>query len=555
VELCFEGIAVPARPGETIAAALTAAGLLALRVTRDGGQRGLFCGMGVCQDCVVEVDGRARVRACMTKVTEPHRIRRQTALPVISTAPLVDADETLPIHAPDIAVLGGGAAGLSAASVAAESGASVLLIDERPVPGGQYFKQPVGLVAAQADRQSRAGAALLERTRRSGAVFLAGATAWGAFTPLELAVAGPDGACVVRPRRLIVATGAYERALPVPGWTLPGVMTTGATQTLLRSYGVAAGQRVLVAGNGPLNMQVALELARAGARVVAVAELAPSPRALRPLWRMVSTDPGLTMRGLGYLAALRLRGISLLHGHCLTRIGRDGAGLRATLARWDGARFGAERQVVVDVVTMGYGFQPANDVLRALGAVQDFDAARNQLVTRRDGDCLTSVPHVYAVGDCCGLGGAQAAQSEGVIAGLAAAASLGHTPAPALLRRGAAARSLLGRQRRFQRGLWQSFSAADPTEAAMTHDTVVCRCENITRAELEAILADGFDAIGAIKRLTRVGMGPCQGRYCALPVAQMIARRTGQRVDEAGLFAPRPPTRPVRIGDLLGCGG
>jgi thioredoxin reductase len=489
----------------------------------------------------------------MTKISGAHVITRQPGLatPRAPTEPRSAEPPAFPVDQPDLAVIGGGAAGLAAASVAAEAGLNVLLIDERPVPGGQYYKQPVGRAGSdprfRPDRQFRDGAALIARARRGGTRWLEGASVWGAFAPLELAVTSRAGGRIVRPARLIVATGAYERALPVPGWTLPGVMTTGAAQTLLRSHGVVAGRRVLLAGNGPLNLQVALELARAGATVVAVAELAPPPASPAAWLDMARADPGLLARGAGYLAGLRRRGIALLHRHCLARVEPAADGLRANLATWDGERLGPGPSFTVDAVTMGYGFLPSNDVPRALGAAMVFDPAQRQLRTVCDADGLTSVPNLYAAGDCRGLGGAQAARAEGVIAGLAAAASLGRAIPPALAAEGRRARSDLARHRRFQRGLWRLFTAADPASALATPDTLICRCEEVARARLDAT-AEG---IGATKRLTRAGMGRCQGRYCAPALAAMIAARDGTPIDQDAFFAPRPPIKPVRIGDLI----
>ena len=550
VEIRFEGRPVSARIGDSIAASLTAAGELGMRHTSNGELRGMFCGMGVCQECLVVVDGTPDLRACMTKVAGPHDIIRQPALTPLRarTAAPPDAPD-LPIDTPDLAIVGGGAGGLAAASVAAESGLDVLLIDERPVHGGQYYKQPAADRVA-GDAQAREGARLIARARASGTRFLDGATVWGAFAPLELALITPAGPLLVRPKRLIVATGAYERSLPVPGWTLPGVMTTGAAQTLLRSYGVAAGQRIVVAGNGPLNLQVALELARAGAKIVAVAELAPRPTSAAALLDMAFSAPDLLAKGAGYLAALRRRGIAILHGNCLRAVEARPYGLRAQLATWDGARLGDGPAFDVDIVTMGYGFLPADDVFRALGAAEIQDPRHRQPRTVRDADGRTSVEHVFGVGDCCGLGGAHAARAEGVIAACAVVASLGRV-AP-VGSEGRQARDALRRHRRFQRGLWSMFAAADPSAGLATPDTLVCRCESVTRATLDAAMDDGATSIGAVKRLTRAGMGGCQGRYCGPHLAALLAARGAAPVDEAAFFAPRPPIRPVRIGDLIG---
>ena len=178
-----------------------------------------------------------------------------------------------------------------------------MLIDERARPGGQFFKQPgeahrfAATIAA--DAQVAEGRARIDRAHRAGVEIVSGAEAWGAFAPLTIGVTTPAQSLLFRPRRLIVATGAYERGVPVPGWTLPGVMTTGAAQTLLKTDGVLPGRRVVVCGNGPLNLQVALELARAGAEVVAVAELAERPGLAKagPLLRLMSSAFDLAWQG------------------------------------------------------------------------------------------------------------------------------------------------------------------------------------------------------------------------------------------------------------------
>jgi NADPH-dependent 2,4-dienoyl-CoA reductase/sulfur reductase-like enzyme len=555
VTIDFEGRAIGGRRGETLAAALTAAGERTLRETGAGERRGLFCGMGVCQDCLVEIDGQANQRACMTKLDQPVTVRRQSHLAAALAAPREHDSADQGLLTPDVLVLGGGAGGLNAATAAARAGARVLLVDERPQPGGQYYKQPVDLGGRGAlpdDAQFAGGRALIAAAETAGVAFLKGAQVWGAFEPLDLMVFDGKASRLCRPRRLIVAAGASERGLPFPGWTLPGVMSTGAAQTLLRSYGVLAGRRVLVAGNGPLNLQVALELARAGAEIAAVVELARRPGlwATAALARMLTSTPALAWRGRAYLAELRRRGIPLLHRHVIAGVERAGDGLRAQVTAWPAE--GAPRSYAVDAVCVGYGFMPSNEILRALGCRHRFDPVRGHLVTERDGDGLTSVDHVYAVGDCTGLGGAPAAEAEGVIAGHAAAHSLGLGPEAGQQRAVARARAQLRRHRRFQAGLWALFGAPRLLTELASPDTLICRCEELTLAEIEAGFDAGTGSVGAVKRATRAGMGRCQGRYCGPILAALAAARRGTPLDEAAHWAPRPPVKPIRIADIVG---
>ena len=555
----FEGERLTGRRGESLAAALTAVGIRALRVTRDEQSRGMFCGMGVCQECLVEVDGVANQRACMTKLERPVTVRRQHHFAKAAACGEHEdsrSADPAPLE-PDILVVGGGAGGLNAARSAALTGARVLLVDERPLPGGQYYKQPLAiraLVAENAlDPQFAGGRALIEAAEAAGVATLRDARVWGAFEPLELLILDNVGCRSCRPKRLIVAAGAYERGLPIPGWTLPGVMTTGAAQTLLRSYRVLAGARILIAGNGPLNIQVALELARAGAEIVAVAELAQrlSFRMLPAFGRMLANRPALTLRGARYLAELRQRRIPVLYESVLAEVTAGAGGLSGLVKRWPVTPGDTGRRFEADAICMGYGFMPSNEILRALGCAHRFDPVRGHLVTERNAEQRTSVPEVYAVGDCAGLGGAPAAEAEGIIAGLAAARSLGCTPSADQHRSEARARAALARHRRFQQGLWQIFQAPRLTTELATPDTMVCRCEELSLSEIEADFEPGFHSIGALKRRTRGGMGRCQGRYCGPILTALSAAREGRALEEAGHWAPRPPITPIPIGQIV----
>ncbi len=543
ITITFDGHPLAARRGETLAATLAAAGVTTLRTTRRGAPRGLFCGMGVCQDCLVEIDGRPNQRACMTKVEGPLTARTQRFPPRLDDTREVET-VAQPTLMPELLVIGAGAGGLTAAATAAEAGVAVVLVDERPAPGGQYFKQPLEpLVAPFDDPQFAAGRQLIARVRAAGVTVVTGAV-WGASLPLEIQVHDqpwrPDHPAAAADRR----DRGLREALPVPGWTLPGVMTTGAAQTLLRSYRVLAGRRIVVAGNGPLNLQVACELHRAGAEIVAVAELAPRPgaRSLRALTRMALAAPRLVAHGAGYLRELRRAGIPLLYGHVLRSVERQADGLLARL----GPAVGAGLALTADVVTMGYGFLPANEILRLLGCHHVYDSRRGHLVTVRDAECHTTVPGVFGVGDGCGLGGARAAEAEGVLAGHAAAVALGRSP------RTNRAGAELARQHRFQKALWQLFDAPYPGLDLADPGTIVCRCEEVTLGEVEMAMADAGNALGSVKRLTRAGMGRCQGRYCGPLLAGLLAARTGQAPDEFAFFAPRPPIRPVPLDAIAG---
>jgi glycine/D-amino acid oxidase-like deaminating enzyme len=521
----FDGQRIDALEGETVAAALSAAGVTTFRHTASGAPRGLFCGMGACFDCVVTVDGRIGQRACLTGVAEGMKVGGGFPdMPVAHPAPAAEERDC------DVLVVGGGAAGLSAGIAAAEAGASVVLLDERHTVGGQFAKALMPSHADSApDRQFRLGLELQARAERAGVRLEADASVWGAFAPDEIAALVRGQSVVFHPRRLILATGAHERPVPVPGWTLPGVMTTGGLQTLVRAQRVTPGQRVLIAGNGPLNLQLACELVAGGAPPVAVLEAAPRPgvAAWPDLARMARSEPRLLRDGWAMLRTLKRAGVRVLWGTVLDRLEGDG--------RVQAAVAGAHR-FDVDAVALNMGFQPEVGLARALGVPHRF---MGYLATEADAEGRTAVDGVFAVGDGAVFGGALVAQARGRLAGLAAARELGFA-APA----DGSAVAALATAESFQAALWRVYAApAIPVADA----AVVCRCEEVTAARLRGEIAAGLTSLPALKKATRAGMGRCQGRFCAATIAAMCPGAP----EPDGFAAPRAPLRPVPAAALM----
>jgi D-hydroxyproline dehydrogenase subunit alpha len=540
ITLRFDGSAIPAIEGETIAAALSAAHVVAFRRTASGAPRGLYCGMGACFDCVVTVDGRIGQRACMTKAADGMVVTSQPTLPLraLGDAPAGGQAEE---QVCDVLVVGAGPAGLSAATAAAEAGASVVVLDERGAPGGQYAKPLADSHAdAAPDAQFRLGLALRDRALAAGVRIETEATVWGGFAADEIAALVGGHAVTFRPRRLVVAPGAHERPVPLPGWTLPGVMTTGALQTLVRAQRVCPGERVLIAGSGPLNLQLACELVAGGVKPVAVVEAAhrPAPAAWRAAWAMARAAPDLVREGIGMLVTLKRAGVPVLWSARVKELYGDERVRSAHVVSR-----ALDRRYDVDVVALNLGFQPETGLARALGAKQRFvDVGLGHLATDTDEDGRTSVDSVFAVGDGAALGGVRVAMARGRLTGLAAARDLG-LPAPDE----PATRAALRRALAFQEALWTLFRPLRLRPGTLTDDTIVCRCEEVTAGRLRRELAGGLASLPALKKATRAGMGRCQGRFCAATIARLCS----DLPDDMAFAAPRAPLRPVPAAPLM----
>lgn len=457
----------------------------------------------------------------------------------------------------DVAVVGGGPAGLSAALAAARAGLSVALIDEYAAPGGQIWRRRFDEVGEAAPR-SLPGAAreLCAALAASTVRVLSGASVWAATPRPEASPGGlalpspvdpPDllltGPVVerVRASAVVLATGAYDRPIAFPGWTLPGVMTAGGAQALAKGQGVIPGRRVLIAGAGPFLLPVAAQLAARGAKVVAVAEASRRRDWARVSPRMAG-HPGKLKEYLGYRTKVR----TIQWGHVLVRA--DGAARveSATIAECgpDWAPTGRERTFAVDAVCTAYGFLPSVDLARALGCELRGDAVAH------DGDMATSVPGVYVAGEATGIGGSDLAQVEGELAGAMAAAHVARAAngngkarphargdVPALRARRAKLADFAGI-------LGELFDPRPGLRTLATPDTILCRCEDVTQGAIDAAVAGGATSMSALKVVTRCGQGPCQGRTCERLVASRLPAAPER-------FSARAPMRPVQLDVLI----
>ena len=471
----LDGHPAEAERGTSLLAALWNAGRRAVRTSVSGEARGPLCGMGTCFECRVTIDGEPHRRACLETVREGMEVL------VIPRDPGWTGPEESAVSAPavrfsaEVVVVGGGPAGIAAAVHAAEAGARTLLLDEQPRPGGQIWRGEPPPAARE----------WLLRLARSGATVLAGATVVDAPDANVLLVECDGRPVRVAFERLVLATGARERLLPFPGWTLPGVLGVGGAQALLKAGARFEGLRVVVAGSGPLLLAVAAALKRAGARIVGIAEQAPFPRLAAfgaGLWR----HPGRIAEGLGFAATLR--GVPFRAGtwvrEALGHEGLERVVLAGTAAggTWD-----------CDVLACGFGLVPNLELPRLLGC----ETTADRVVV--NGSQRTSRKGVFAAGEPCGIAGVGQALATGAIAGLAAA---GRTVPWTLAARRAW-------ETAFARRLARAFALREELASLARPDTIVCRCEDVSLARLGAAVS-----LREAKLHTRAGMGACQGRVC-----------------------------------------
>jgi len=437
----FDGTEISCIKGQSIAAAALANNITSFSRDRKDRPRGVFCGMGVCFECMVSVAGEGDTRACLTPAREGINVSSSSYLRDLSSAEAGLSTKSTVEQQPteisgrttiDVVVVGAGPAGLAAAIALQEAGVSVVVIDERPVAGGQYYKPLAAshkFTKTPSDQQYADSAELIHALQTGTAEFLSNATVWNAEKKSDKRIALFIQIGMQTRRidcqRLILATGAYEAPCVFPGWTLPGVMTTGAAQGLLRSYRTVAGKSIVIAGNGPLNLQVAAELVQSGAKVVAVAESSPglSLRQLKSALKALILNPRLIWRGLEYLRILRKAGVPIYFQHHIVKASGEARVESLELAPLQRAVTGSwtvdkalNKTLSADTLCLGYGFLPNNELARLLGCrfTHNDEIGRESPVRSASG--RTSEHEVFLIGDGGQFAGAQAALTEGKLA-------------------------------------------------------------------------------------------------------------------------------------------
>ena len=452
-----------------------------------------------------------------------------------------------PARQAELVVIGAGPAGVAAALAANECGVGTVLLDENSAAGGQVFRAP-GPANATHGSSHQDGETLRRALAASTVMARFERRVWRISPALEVAAVSLEGSESWQARVLVVASGTTEHVVPFPGWTEPGVIGLGAATALLKAEGIPPGRRTLVAGSGPLLAAVAAGILEVGGVVAGVVDLAGPFDWLRGL-PALAARPALLARGLGWLRRLRRARAPIFARHSVRRVERSADSLVAEIGPLGSAAPG--RRIACDALAIGHGLIPASEITQMLRLAHVFNAGYGGWIARRDARMETSRPDVFVAGDCGGVAGAAAAALQGRIAGLAAAHALGRLDASALERRLTRLAAPLARAERFGHAFAPMIARAEALVADMPEATIVCRCEDVTRAEIAAAIAAGAADINQVKAWTRAGMGPCQGRVCGETLAGLLAPHVGGRV-AAGSLTARPPLRPLPLAAMLG---
>ena len=453
-----------------------------------------------------------------------------------------------------VVIVGAGPAGIRAAETLVAASVRPVVIDENARWGGQIYRQPpagagfkrsaatlYGFEAKKAEAVHDAMAKLLPKID-----YRPDTLAWACEqNRLDTLHAGRETS--VPFTHLIIASGATDRIVPLPGWTLAGVFTLGGAQVALKAQGCAIGSRVVFAGTGPLLYLVAYQYAKAGARVAAVLDTSPLARQAAAAPRMLS-QPSMFAKGVYYVGWLQAHGVRIERGVTLDRIDGDDA-VRGI--RWR-TRRGEPRSLDCDAVGMGFGLRPETQLADLAGCRFRFDALNRCWLPERDAAGRSSARNVYLAGDGAGIAGADAAELAGRRAALALIEDIGIVTHRSAQPDATKLERELARIAVFRAGIEHAF--APPVNAAQhwpDHMTV-CRCEDVTAGTMRACIRSGLATeVNRLKSLTRIGMGRCQGRMCGESAIALLAAETGKPLADVGRLRSQAPIKPIPITPML----
>ena len=456
----------------------------------------------------------------------------------------------------DLLVVGAGPAGLSCARSARDLGLTVLILDEQPEPGGQVYRsvarvtrdRPADLAFLGDDYA--AGRSIVDRAhgldrRQEATVWQIGPLDREGRRDVVWSQAGQ--ASLARASAVVLATGAMERPVPIPGWTLPGVTSVGALQSVLKQSGIYPEGRLVLAGSGPLLLLLAAQYGAAGVPVAAILDTTPAGTLQRAITRLplAMLGAGATvLKGLRLLRARSRATVPLWRG--VTSLVAEGEGRLARVRFVDGD--GIRRTIEADWLALHEGVVPNPQLARLVGAEHRWSRSQRCFHPVHDSWGETGASGVFVAGDGSGILGAEAATISGRVVAAGVAARLGRIGEAE--RDGRVARDLdrVAGQRWLRRFLDTLYPP--PDWIGVVDDAVtVCRCEDVTAGEVRQV-ARHAQGINQVKAYLRSGMGMCQGRMCGLTVTEVLSSAQGTTPADAGYYRIRPPAKPVTIDEL-----
>ncbi len=450
-----------------------------------------------------------------------------------------------------LVIIGGGAAGLSAAVTAANYDLRIALIDEQAAIGGQIYR---GIESVPKQRGKQLGddylhgKSLATAFHRSDVDYFSSTQVWSVNKQGEIGIVNNNQAQILTADQIIIATGAMERPVPFPGWTLTGVMNAGAGQVLFKSAGVVPKNEMVLAGSGPLLLLLATQYLHAGIKIKALLDMSTLTNHLYALPKLPQAllAAHYLIKGMKLQQELKQAGIPILEGVSgLKALGDDN---KINSISFKHNR--KQKTFTTDLLLIHFGVIPHIWLTQSVGCHHRWDDSQQCWQPKHDQWGKTNLDGILIAGDGSSINGAKAAEYSGKISALQAVYALGKINKQQRHQLTLPAKKSKQQERCIRPFLERWFAISDALLITADDETLVCRCEEITAGEIRQAVHEGHHDSNQIKFINRCGMGACQGRQCANAVANIVAAETGKTIHEAGIYRGRPPVTPITLGQL-----
>lgn len=458
----------------------------------------------------------------------------------------------------DLVIIGGGPAGISAATTAALYNIKVALLDERSSLGGQIYKRVGPGFSVKNSKQLGndylRGEKLIEALTQTSATIILETTVLTIEDSQVVITTASNRYEYIKFKKLLITPGAYDRPVVFPGWTLPGVITAGAAQSLIKTQWVVPGSKIFFAGSGPLALAFPAQLSKLGANIIGIIEAAPRPGLFKSLKiaSALNQNFDLIFDAIKYQFHLIKNRIKLRYGRIIIRANGVNKLESITYAKVD--KYwrpipGTEKTVIADTLCLGYGFFPSVELFKLVQCELSYDENRGGTTVKLDQWGATSVPHVFGAGDGTGVSGSYVAILNGKLSAFKILCELNVITEAELLIVSKSTRKAVRQRQKFQSAINSAYSIKPGIYELADENTIICRCESVTLKDLNPVINSTSD-VSVVKSYSRCGMGLCQGRNCQRQISALIAKRHDINIGDIPGSTPRFPAKPVLLGQI-----
>ena len=451
----------------------------------------------------------------------------------------------------DVIVIGAGPSGVTAALKFSKKGLKVLIIDSNGNSGGQIYRAPPKSYVKKEEKSLDENLIQLkfsENLKKNNIDTAYNHTVWQVSPGFKIDAFNENGTVQWSAKNLIVATGTYEKIIPFDGWTTPGVIGLAACTILLKSHQTIPGNKIILAGNGPLLVSVAYYMLKFGGKVDAIVDTSSKFEWIKSIISLIF-NPKNFIQGISWMSKIIFSGVPIYSKSLVKKVDKTENGISVRIENIKNKKI---KELKSEVLAVGHGLIPSTDISRLLKVNHLYNELKGGWIPKLDEHFKSSMKGLYIVGDGSGISGAIAAEEKGELAAISVLKELNLIDEKEFQNDKDRIIKKLKRYEIFAKGIAKLNATPDSLIENINDDTVVCRCEDITKKDIIHAVENGAKNLNQIKSWTRFGMGPCQGRTCQYAVAKLASQHLKSTVEDLNYLTGRTPLRPFPLDKAIG---